>query len=325
MDRRGWIETALTGLVSLVMSFTGLLLPFFMVPLQTLAVRRGEKAYLFAALGVFSGSTLLKMALSSDGNVGGSLELADSALFLLFLAGLYAFNFRLDPLRKVVKLLLVTVAAGLISLPLIVRLGSDQSFNKMMIDGVNSFLVVLKGASTENSFLGAMTPEGLFALIRESFLGSYLFVYFTILALTWRIGSSFAYRTMRQVDGTPHLKEFNVPERLVWFLFIPLTLVLLQLLLDGKGMSWNLGVAGFAVSNCLYIMGVLYGLQGFGLLQYLLEKKNVNPRLRGMVGWMIPLLLFIFPLNIIVILILPGMGVSELWINYRHNDKELVQ
>jgi hypothetical protein len=90
-------------------------------------------------------------------------------------------------------------------------------------------------------------------------------------------------------------------------------------------MNMDLGIAGFAVSNSLYIMGILYGLQGFGLLQYLMEKKNVNPGIRRLTVWSIPLSILVFPLNLIVIVLLPGLGVSELWINYRHNDKELVQ
>jgi hypothetical protein len=90
-------------------------------------------------------------------------------------------------------------------------------------------------------------------------------------------------------------------------------------------MDLNTGVAGFAVSNSLYIMAALYGLQGFGLLQYLMVKKNVNPGIRRMTGWFIPLSLLIFPLNLAVLFLLPGLGVSELWINYRRNDKELVQ
>lgn len=325
MDRRGWTETALTAAVSLVMSVTGLLLPFFMIPLQVVALRRGEKAFLISASGVFFGNLILKMALSPETDIAGSGLMADSVLYLLLLAGLYAVNFRLNPMRKVEKLLVVTAVTGLISIPVIVHIESDQAFYKMMIDTVDSFLVMLKGASAENNIFGALTPEGMYALIRDSFLGSFLFVYFAFLALTIRVGSSFALRTMGRTGRKTRLMEFNVPERLVWFLFIPLTIVLLQLLLSGRGWSWDTGIIGFAVSNCLYIMGVLYGLQGFGLVQYLLEKKNVNPRLRGMAGWMIPLSLIFFPLNLIVILLLPGLGVSELWINYRHNDKELVQ
>ncbi|MBN2655682.1 MAG: DUF2232 domain-containing protein [Spirochaetales bacterium] len=325
MDRRGWTEVSLAAVLSLIMSMTGLLLLFFMLPLQVMAIRRGEKGFLISASGVLFGNLILKLALTPEAVSAGSLIMADFAVFLLLIGGLYAVNFKMESFSKVWGFLITTALAGLLSLPVLLFLGSDPAFQAVLTEQIESALAVLQQAFPGDSVVGSISADGMFRIFRNSFLSSYLAVYCLFLALSWRLGLRIGLRSVGRENEQPKLQELNVPDRLIWFLFIPLTLVLLRMLLNGKGMNLDPGIAGFAVSNSLYIAGALYGLQGFGLLQYLMARKNVNPGIRRMTGWLIPLSLLIFPLNLAVIFLLPGLGVSELWINYRHNDKELVQ
>ena len=331
MDRRGWIETSLAAVLSLVMSISGPLLLFFMLPLQILAVRCGKKALAISAVGVVFGNFVLKMILLPEMVGTGSLIFADMAMFILLLSGLYAVNFALENYRTILKFLIVTVIAGLCSIPVLYYLNSDQSFNQIMLDQLDSVLVMLNGASQESSGLSgsslfsSVSAEDMFNLFKFYFLNSFLAMYFFLLALTWWIGNKFSFRSMKMISKTPTIREFNVPEKLVWFFFVPLTIVLLNVLLESKGMKVETGLFGFAVSNSLYIMGALYGLQGVSLAQFFMMKRNLNPRMRRLSGMFLIISIFIFPLNIIFALILPGLGVSELWINYRHKDKELIQ
>ncbi|MBB6481303.1 DUF2232 domain-containing protein [Spirochaeta isovalerica] len=325
MDRRGWTEVSLAAVLSLIMSMTGLLLLFFMLPLQVMAVRRGEKGFLISASGVLFGNLILKLALTPEAVTAGSLIIADFAVFLLLIGGLYAVNFKMGSFSKVWGFLIVTATAGLLSLPVLLYLGSDPAFLAVMTAQIESALAMLQQAFQGDAVVGSITAEGMFRIFKDSFLSSYLAVYCFFVALTWRLGLRIGLKSIGRENEQPKLQELNVPDRLVWFLFIPLTLVLLRMLLNGKGFDMDLGIAGFAVSNSLYIAGALYGLQGFGLLQFLMARKQVNPGVRRMTGWLLPLSLLIFPLNLAVIFLLPGLGVSELWINYRHNDKELVQ
>ena len=325
MDRRGWIETSLAAVLSLIMSITGPLLLFFMVPLQILAVRCGKKAFSYSAAGVFFGSLILKMALLPDMADSGSFIIAIMAMFLFLLSGLYAVNFTMDNYRKILRFLVVTVVAGLCSIPVLYYLNSDRAFNQIMLDQLDSVLVMLNGASSENSIFGSVSAEDMYNLFKFYFLNSFLAMYFFLLALTWWMGSRFGFRSMKAISRTPTIREFNVPEKLVWFFFVPLTIVLLNVLLERKGMKIETGLFGFAVSNSLYIMGTLYGLQGVSLVQFFMEKRNLNRGMKRMSGIFLIISFFIFPLNIIFALILPGLGVSELWINYRHKEKELIQ
>ena len=331
MDRRGWIETSLAAVLSLIMSISGPLLLFFMLPLQILAVRCGKKAFTFSATGVFFGSIILKLILFPEMNGTGSLIIADTAMFLLLLSGLYAVNFQFDGFKIILRLLIVTLIAGLCSLPVLYYLNSDQLFYEIMIDQLDSVLVVLNGASPEgpvdsgSSIFSSLTADDMYNIFKDFILKSFLAIYFFLLASTWWLGRRFGHRSIGKSFMTPTIKEFYVPEKLVWFFFVPLTIVLLNVLLESKGTRLELGLVEFAVSNCLYVMGTLYALQGFGLVQYLMEKKNISPRIRRLSGIFLVFSIFIFPLNLIFSLLLPGLGVSELWINYRHKDKELIQ
>jgi len=304
---------------------TGMLLLFFMFPLQVIAVRRGEKGFLISASGVLFGNLILKLVLNPEAADVGSVIAADFAVFLFLIAGLYVVNFRLKSLSKVWGFLIVTAGAGLLSLPVLLYLGSDPAFLAMMTEQIESVLAMLRQALPGDSVIGSISAEVMFRIFIDSFLSSYLAVYCLFLALSWRLGLRIGLKSVGRENEQPKLQELNVPDRLIWFLFIPLTLVLLRMLLSGRGLDLDLGMAGFAVSNSLYIAGALYGLQGFGLLQYFMARKNVNPGVRKMTGWLVPLSLLVFPLNLAVVFLLPGLGVSELWINYRHNDKELVQ
>lgn len=331
MDRRGKIETSLAALLSLIMSVSGPLLLLFMLPLQVLAVRRGKKAFAFSAAGVFFGVFVLKLILMPDMTGTGSLLIADSAMFLFLITGLYAVNFMLEGFRTVLRLLIITAVAAACSVPVLYYLSTDLSFNNIMIDQLNSVLVMFNGSTTDgtgsagSNIFSSVSAEDLFTLFKIYFLNIFLAVYFYLLVITWWFGRRIGLRSINKTFKTPNVKEFNVPEKLVWLFFIPLSLSLLGLLMSGKGFKIELGLVGIAVSNILYIMGTLYALQGFGLVQFLMEKKGVAPAFRRFTGVLLFFLLFITPLAIVIAILLPGLGVSELWINYRHNEKELIQ
>lgn len=325
MDRRGWIETSLAAVLSLIMSISGPLLLFFMLPLQVLAVRCGKMAYAYSASGVLFGSLILKMILIPDMSGAASLIVADLAMIIFLLYGLYAVNFQLKNFRVILRFLIVTAAVGLCSIPVLYYLNADLSFNRIMMDQVDSVLVVLNGASAESSIFGSLNAGDMYNLFKFYFLNSFLAVYFYLLAMTWWFGRRIGFRSIGKSSSAPKIVEFNVPEKLVWFFFVPLTVVLLNVLFENKGIKLELGLVGFAVSNSLYIMGTLYGLHGLGLARYLLEKRNFIPGLKRLSGLFLIIVIFIFPLNVILGFLLTGLGVSELWINYRHNDKELIQ
>ncbi|MDA3808943.1 MAG: hypothetical protein PF518_01305 [Spirochaetaceae bacterium] len=202
MDRRGWIETSLAAVLSLIMSISGPLLLFFMLPLQILAVRCGKNAFIFSAAGVFFGSIILKLILLPEIVGTGSLMIADSAMFILLLAGLYAVNFMLESFRSVLKLLIITAAAGLCSIPVLYYLNSDQTFYNIMIGQLDSVLVMLRGASSESpdvsgsSIFSSLTAEDLYSIFKIYFLSGFLAVYFFLLTATWRFGRNIGFKSI---------------------------------------------------------------------------------------------------------------------------------
>ena len=331
MERRGWIETSLATVFSLIMSISGPFLVLFMLPLQILAIRDGKKAFSFSAAGVIFGSIILKMTLIPDIEGSGILIIADTAIIIFLVAGLYAVNYLFEDLKTILKLLIVTAAAGLASIPVLYYLNSDLLFYNLMIDQLDSILVMFKGVTQESStnpessLFSSVNADEMYNSFKIYFLSSFLVFYFFLQALTWRLGNRIGLKSIGKLSRLPSIKEFYVPEKVVGCLVVPLTVTLLRVLLSSKGINTDPGPAGYAVSNALYVMGLLYGLQGYGLLQYLMEKRGFSSGIRKMTGFGLIISFFIFPVAIIPAFVLPGLGVSELWINYRRNDKELIQ
>ena len=304
---------------------------FFMLPLQILAVRCGKKAFLYSAGGVVFGTIILKIILLSEIADTGSLIIADTALILFLVTGLYAVNFELVSFKNILKLLVATAVSGLFSIPVLYYLNSDLSFYNIMTGQLDSILVMFNGAYVENSvsggnsLFGAVSADDMYNFFKFYFLNFYLVIYFYLLTATWWLGRRIGFKSIGQSFQTSTIKEFYVPEKLVWFYFIPLTIMLVQVLFKSKGAELELGLLGYAVSNSLYVMGTLYILQGFGLIQYLMEKRGTSAALIKLTRFSLVLIMLITAFSSLVALILSGLGVSELWINYRQKEKELIQ
>ncbi len=241
MERRGWIEVSLATVISLIVSLSGPFMVFFMLPLQILAVRCGKKAFVYAAWGVIFTSLMFKMIFLPEVGASVTIIFADSAFVIFLIAGLYAVNYLFKGLKTIEKLLLVSAVSGLISIPVLYYLNSDQSFNNLMIGQIDSTLGLLKGSLAENSgeinsiLFDSKETEDMFVLLKFFFLSYYLVFYFFLQALTWRFGNKIGFRSIGKITELSLIKEFCVPEKLVWLFFVPLTITLIKLLLKPKG------------------------------------------------------------------------------------------
>ncbi len=332
MSRRGWIEISLTTVIALILSVLGPFALLFMLPLQVLAFKSGKEAFLFSAAGIIFGSFVLRMILIPDDIEGIGVMIFTGMVIIIFLiSGLYAVNFMFTGFRFILKLCVVTAIIGLLSIPVLYYLNSNQSFNSIMNEQIDNTLVILGGVLEENTedlndaLLYPDNSEESYAFYRTNFLNFFLVIYFIFLALTWRLGNRIGFRSIVNFPRPPKIKEFYVPEKLVWFYIVPLAISLLKMLFGSKDMVFDPGLVGYAVSNTLYVMGILYALQGFGLLQYLMDKRKISLRYKLIIGSLLVVSFFISYLGLIFVFILSVLGVSELWINYRRNNKELIQ
>ena len=149
--------------------------------------------------------------------------------------------------------------------------------------------------------------------IREILYKNYMFVYFTVLAGCVRLADMSYSRSTGVVRFT--ISSFKVPDRFVWFLLIPWAGILLDSIRP-------LGALGYVFWNAGFILLAVFGAQGFGIIMHLLEKRGASRSLKRMISVLVFVFLLWPGINYLVLIGLPGLGVSELWIHYRKPVEE---
>lgn len=313
--RGEWTELAVISVVSFFLYQMNMLI-LFCVPLQVLYYRRGERTLLYAAAAVLAAigiAGLIRTAPVEDAVFRRGLLFIEIILPAFFLAGLIAADYRWKiPIRTLNKVFLVTAGAGLASVPLILALGRSENFNGLLRAQIENILRVFETGQAEGA---GMIPdaERLTELIVGLLLRNYVFAYFLTVAGGIWVGRSIARRMAGQRTGT--FRGFYVPERMIWPLLAPWALVLLDLRVD-------IGALRYVAWNAALIMTFTYGMQGVGILQTILDRRNVSRGFRIILGVALVLLALWPGVNLLVLIGLPGLGVSELWIHYRRDQKE---
>jgi hypothetical protein len=324
--------------------------PFlFLIPLQVLYIRRGKTSFGWAALvtlGLILGVGLLlarrlpisgvgiSSAAVSTGAVAESVlsqalpfVFLDMASAVLLIAGLALVQLpelspelQLPALPRVTRHVIATAVAGVLFIPVILYLRSNEVFT----EGVREFI----GAWFDgmNRAIDAAGPEGMqtgiqpiqtdafLEIINTVLLRSFLFSYFLVLTFSWWLGTIIGARSMGRQPGITRIADFKLPDRYVWPLIASLTLVVMNLIVPAE----PLAILGW---NSLLIMVFLYGVSGLGIIRYLLRKMNVRPGVRWLVIIGIIILAMTPRIGIAVLILIPGLGVSEVWLKYRKEER----
>ncbi|RKX77324.1 MAG: hypothetical protein DRP87_09545 [Spirochaetes bacterium] len=131
---------------------------------------------------------------------------------------------------------------------------------------------------------------------------------FLFLIFNWRGGTYIVEKlNRRKVD---RVINFFMPEKMIWPLLVSWAGIFIDRFLD-------LGLLGYAFWNVGSIFLVLYALQGIGILKYLFNRYNFSRLTRVFIGLALVIMLFWPGVNLLVIVGIPALGVSELWIKYR--------
>ena len=320
--KREWTEIALISVLSFFL-YQWSILVLFCLPLQVLYIRRGERKLLYASLLVFAAivvAVVLRMAKLSVLEGRRSLYYIELLLPLVFLGGLFATDYQWKRVsRRLYKLLLTTAAVGALSVPVILALNRNGQIETLLANQVGAMMEVFFGAAEEGSvgnFAAVellQNPDRLVDLITSVLLRSFVFMYFVILAVCLWYGSSLGQRSVRV--ATASLSQFSVPERLLWPLLLSWALVLLDRLVP-------LGALRFVAWNSGLIMLFVFGMQGIGIILSFFYRRGISRIFRTLTMILLVFALFWPGFNLVVIFGLPGLGVSEVWIPLRKNQKE---
>jgi len=322
-------------MVALLLFRSGLLLLVFLIPIQIAWVRRGETAGLWSS-GIFLGalallkfSDYLRIRSMLDGaGIGMGLLFLDIVLPVSFLVGLYLLNTPRLAIRvgndvrelNVVERLVAAVLTGaVIYVPTIVLVylsGSVDGIVAAQVELLQSLLTAVN--ATEDEIL-ALTD-----LAMRIFLSGFLFGFFILLVGNWWVGTRFALRERFALRGSNEVAErlrsfsivrFRMPVVMVWVVIAAWGAVLLSMLVD-------VGWLSFVILNLAFLTLAMYSIQGLAVIWHLLDRRKVSRvrRISLAVGLVIGLL--IPGLNIVFLLGLPGLGISEVWVNYHRFERD---
>jgi hypothetical protein len=318
------LEIFLFAFSSLLIYSLGLGVLLFLIPLQIVSERRGERG-LFQAAGL-TGVMFLGVALYRYFTSGREMTSAVQSgielfVVLLLILGLVAVNTSsLARFGGLYRLLGATLGAGLLAIPLLVLIPRVPGFAAAMrlsfTDASNALQKILSPADigAAGPFAAQLfDPDTLMKLFVAYFLRSFLFIYFLLLTAAWRWGTAIAVRTTPAgaSRAVPHrLAGFRLESFFLWPLIACGALILLDLVVGIPAVSyvaWNIG----------FIILFLFGLQGMAIFKFLFEKYRL-PRIL----WVALVALIVFLLvspsfNLFFAIAIPAFGVSENWIRYR--------
>ncbi len=298
----------------------GFLSPFFAVPLQYSAQSRGRQSFVLSSLG--ASVLILSFRLMVLAPLGTfSFVVLDTGLLFMALTGLYLRNFALRFLELPVRLGVITGAFGLAVLLLSPHAGALGEEFKGVLAG---FLELGAGAG--------LSVDVLYLMVKDVLGRTFLAWYFFFLMFTpWfaeklgaRIqqGKALASPLGDEKTAEAVQEAWVLPEYWVWLLFIPLTLFLVDKLSSPKGFVLLKGWRLYGVSNLLLITAGTYGLRGIRILGLLLRKRGLSRAGEKLLVPAVLFLVFVPGINLVMLIVTAGLGVSELWINFRLFDKE---
>lgn len=336
------IEILIFAAVSTLLYRLGMGPILFLVPLQVLYTRRGKKSFGWAAALTLVLIIVIGAALARRWSTGEALTSATvislqmpSLVFeltvgALMIGGLALIQLpemtpqlRLPRYPRVTRLVLATAITGILSVPTILYLTGNEAF----FTNIEEFFTVL-AESTNSAIIGTQSEalpiaaqpiqtESLLRFIGMVLRRTYLFYYFLILTFGWWLGTIIGARSMGRHPGLTRVADFKLPDRYVWPLIASLALVVLNLIVPLEPLevlAWN----------ALLIFAFLYGISGLGIIRFLLSKLKVRPGIRWLVIIGIIILAMTPRIGIAVLILIPGLGVSEVWLKYRREERSNV-
>ncbi|WP_455382653.1 DUF2232 domain-containing protein [Salinispira pacifica] len=342
--RSPWAQIIAFSIAAILLYHVGLLLVFFLVPMQILYLRRGVAGYKYGVL-IFLGGVVVVKGISLFTarfvNVEPMLVSLDFLLPLAFLGALYIMNVeklggKAGGGRTVdfaTRSLAAALFGGLLSLPLLIFLVGSDTLMQVLRSQFQFAEQLLKQPAGSGPTADEMVKASI-----DLFLRFYLFGFFLMVYFDWYLGTQLGRRmavrpfSREDVEGgaeASHADAVNagavnaaagspaairVPAYMLWILIASWGAVV-------AGRWVELGPAAYAVWNLALVVAFLYAMQGVGIVQHLFRVRRVSRGVRYVALLSGIALLFVPVANVLIIAGFPLLGVSETWINYRKPNR----
>ena len=324
------IEALVFAAVSTLLYHLGMGFILFLIPLQVVLVRKGRKSFAISSGLALTLIIIVKLILLGRTQDPAAFLIVEIATALSLMGGLVLIQlpelssgFEKYRLPRVLRLLITTGVAGVVSVPVILYLRGNEEFLLAMQEIFSAFATNMNRAFSEAEAFNLLSGSGMFQAeslmqISSTFLvRSFLFDYFLLLTFSWWLGTVIGARTVGKKHGLTRVADFKLPDTYVWPLIVSLGLVLGTLLVPVEFLE-------ILAWNSLLIMVFLYGVAGLGILRFLLKKLKIPVGFRWLLILAIIILAMTPRINFIILILVPGLGVSETWLKYRREERSKV-
>ncbi len=323
------IEALVLAGVSTLLYHLGMGFVFFLIPLQVVLIRKGSRSFALTAGLAFALIIAVRFILlaGNQGSLAAPFLVMEIATVVLLLGGLIviqlpeiAAEFERFRAPRVLRLLIATAITGLLAVPLILYLRGSEEFTLGLQQLFESLSATMNSALSASETFGFVPGNGLFQaetlmeVSRTLLLRSFLFDYFLLLTFSWWLGTIIGFRTLGKSPGMSRVANFKLPDVYIWPLIASLAVVLGSLFV-------RLGFLEIVAWNVLLIMAFLYGVAGLGIIRFLLKKFKIPAGLRWLLILIIIFAAFTPRISLAVLVLVPGLGVSEIWLKYRREER----
>ncbi|GEM_PF-1042386 len=289
----------------------------FVIPLVVLFKRQEYRVGILGTIGTLLGILVVKLIRGGgvEGYLRDSIWILDLTYPVTFLLGVAltegSFFPRLPPYGRIA---LFTVISGVLGIPLIRYVLTDPMFEAYLKAQIEAMLrAVVEGKTAiDLGTMGTVRTSEILRLSKLIFANTYTLGYFLTFLFNWVVGSRIGLRSKGIYPIGSIVGNVRLPEKLIWGFLLGWFGVFLTLI---RPLGW----VSILFWNIALLSTVLYGMQGVEILRYFLKKLE---RLRAIILFVIVLFLFIPGLNILIMVGVPLLGVSELWIQYRRTVEE---
>ena len=275
---------------------------FFIAAVPTVAVIIGWNIVEYVRLGIESADFLI-VALGMFNPV---MLLTTVVLFHLPL-----------PMRRLYRILLTGLLPLVTGLVLISQLHSGSEAAERVL----AFYSAMLGDMLATFSNGAFTQEGMQLFVDLSLrvlTSTYMIAWMFFMGLGLLISDAVANRMYRR-DKPLFIERFSVPDMFLWPLIASWILVLFDIIF---GLGAADGTLSRAVWNIALVLLMVYGTAGLSIAYYVIQRRGRRVHPISLI--MLVVLLLFFPgINVVIMILLPLLGVSEHWIHYRNGNKEI--
>lgn len=335
-DKRSpWIEVGLYSVISAliyIVQFLPLVNIFlFLVPLYILYKRRGEQLFKLSLVSVFTLITvarvtninaLLTQAAEMKEVLFGPSILIELTLAAILLAG-FGFLHLYNKGTLTTKLTGIAALSSVAAFIVYLYIQNNSEFLNLLKIQAEGIVLAL-----QEQLQGSGEPLAILESYRESLLEMFLHLMlfgmsfmqisilpFIVLGLSWRISITLGNRFFRIPGKVTPYKDFYVDQKYFGPLLIALGGFVVTMFIQANLLN------AIAI-NALIILFILYGAQGVGIISSFLNKSRVPPNYRFLIIMGVVFAAFYIPVFAIIMIIgIPGLGISETWIKYRNKGE----